>query len=132
METTRLAREPSQQDDVGVDGDGQQRADEEGIVPGGGVALLRASKGLIGLQLGGEQQIGINIIARAIEEPLLDAEPSEWVRSVVNPEYSPKTSRAASPAGSTSQSPPQMASAKIMMTKSGVLMSALGSAWCCA
>ena len=43
---------------------------EEGIVPGGGVALLRASKGLIGLQLGGEQQIGVSIVARAIEEPL--------------------------------------------------------------
>jgi chaperonin GroEL len=43
---------------------------EEGIVPGGGVALLRASKALIGLTLGGEQQIGVNIIARAIEEPL--------------------------------------------------------------
>jgi len=43
---------------------------EEGIVPGGGVALLRASKGLRGLQLGGEQQIGVNIVARAIEEPL--------------------------------------------------------------
>jgi hypothetical protein len=33
---------------------------EEGIVPGGGVALLRASKGLIGLTLNGEQQIGVN------------------------------------------------------------------------
>src|SRR5499433_3377678 len=43
---------------------------EEGIVPGGGVALLRASKGFIGLQLGGEQQIGVSIVARAIEEPL--------------------------------------------------------------
>ena len=43
---------------------------EEGIVPGGGVALLRASKGLIGLQLGGERQIGVSIVARAIEEPL--------------------------------------------------------------
>jgi chaperonin GroEL len=43
---------------------------EEGIVPGGGVALLRAAKGLAGLRLGGDQQIGVNIIARAIEEPL--------------------------------------------------------------
>ena len=43
---------------------------EEGIVPGGGVALLRASKALVGLKLGGEQQIGVNIIARAVEEPL--------------------------------------------------------------
>jgi len=43
---------------------------EEGIVPGGGVALLRASKGLIGLTLSGEQQIGVHIVLRAIEEPL--------------------------------------------------------------
>jgi chaperonin GroEL len=43
---------------------------EEGIVPGGGVALLRASKALRGLTLSGEQQIGVNIVARAIEEPL--------------------------------------------------------------
>jgi chaperonin GroEL len=43
---------------------------EEGIVPGGGVALLRAAKALDGLTLGGDQQIGVRIIARAIEEPL--------------------------------------------------------------
>jgi len=43
---------------------------EEGIVPGGGVALLRASKGLLGLGLGGDLQLGANIVARAIEEPL--------------------------------------------------------------
>jgi chaperonin GroEL len=43
---------------------------EEGIVPGGGVALLRASKVLKDLKLHGDQQIGVNIIARAIEEPL--------------------------------------------------------------
>jgi chaperonin GroEL len=43
---------------------------EEGIVPGGGVALLRASKALTGLALGGDQQIGVGIVARAIEEPM--------------------------------------------------------------
>jgi len=43
---------------------------EEGIVPGGGVALLRASKALAGLTLSGDQQIGVAIVARAIEEPL--------------------------------------------------------------
>jgi chaperonin GroEL len=43
---------------------------EEGIVPGGGVALLRAAEGLRGLKLSGDQQIGVNIVARAIEEPL--------------------------------------------------------------
>jgi chaperonin GroEL len=43
---------------------------EEGIVPGGGVALVRAAKALDGLKLGGDQQSGVNIIARAVEEPL--------------------------------------------------------------
>ena len=43
---------------------------EEGIVPGGGVALIRASKALKDLKLGGDQQIGVNIVARAIEEPM--------------------------------------------------------------
>src|SRR5437764_3630833 len=43
---------------------------EEGIVPGGGVALLRSAKALEALKLVGDQQIGINIVARAIEEPL--------------------------------------------------------------
>src|SRR5437660_1043143 len=43
---------------------------EEGIVPGGGVALLRASKVLQKLTLDGDEQIGVNIISRAIEEPL--------------------------------------------------------------
>ena len=43
---------------------------EEGIVPGGGVALLNAQSALEGLQLPGDEQIGINIVRRAIEEPL--------------------------------------------------------------
>jgi chaperonin GroEL len=43
---------------------------EEGIVPGGGVALLRAGKALDGLNLQGDQQIGVNIVKRAIEEPM--------------------------------------------------------------
>ena len=43
---------------------------EEGIVPGGGVALLRASKALKSMNLGGDQQIGVNIVLRAIEEPM--------------------------------------------------------------
>jgi chaperonin GroEL len=42
---------------------------EEGIVPGGGVALIRASKALEGLKLDGDQQIGVTLIKRAIEEP---------------------------------------------------------------
>jgi chaperonin GroEL len=43
---------------------------EEGIVPGGGVALLRAAQALSGLTLDGDEQLGVRIIARAIEEPL--------------------------------------------------------------
>jgi len=43
---------------------------EEGIVPGGGVALIRASEALKTLNLTGEQKMGVDIIRRAIEEPL--------------------------------------------------------------
>jgi chaperonin GroEL len=43
---------------------------EEGIVPGGGVALLRAGKALDKLKLDGDQSIGLQIIRRAIEEPM--------------------------------------------------------------
>jgi len=43
---------------------------EEGIVPGGGVALIRAQSALDGLKLSDEQQFGVKIIRRAIEEPL--------------------------------------------------------------
>ncbi|MBC7364498.1 MAG: chaperonin GroEL [Candidatus Aminicenantes bacterium] len=43
---------------------------EEGIVPGGGVALLRCQKALDKLNLEGDMQIGVQIIRRALEEPL--------------------------------------------------------------
>jgi chaperonin GroEL len=43
---------------------------DEGIVAGGGVALLRAAKALNDHKLEGDEQIGLNIIARACEEPL--------------------------------------------------------------
>ena len=43
---------------------------EEGIVPGGGVALLRAARKLAELKLEGDEQIGVDIIKRACEEPL--------------------------------------------------------------
>jgi chaperonin GroEL len=43
---------------------------EEGIVPGGGVALLRACKAAQTLKLDGDEQIGVNIIVRAAEEPM--------------------------------------------------------------
>src|SRR5689334_13782448 len=43
---------------------------EEGIVPGGGVALIRAGKSLEGLKLDHDQKVGVDIIRKAIEEPL--------------------------------------------------------------
>ncbi len=43
---------------------------EEGIVPGGGVALLRGGKALEKLKLEGDQRVGVDIIRRAIEEPM--------------------------------------------------------------
>jgi chaperonin GroEL len=43
---------------------------EEGIVPGGGVALLRAGKALEKLKLEGDQAVGLQIIKRALEEPM--------------------------------------------------------------
>jgi chaperonin GroEL len=43
---------------------------EEGIVPGGGVALLRAAAALDGLKLEGDEKIGVDIIRRACEEPV--------------------------------------------------------------
>jgi len=43
---------------------------EEGIVPGGGVALLRAQKALDQLKLSDEQQVGLRIVRRALEEPM--------------------------------------------------------------
>ncbi|MHB2153586.1 chaperonin GroEL [Calditrichota bacterium GD2] len=43
---------------------------EEGIVPGGGVALLRAVKALDKMKLEGDQQIGVDIVRRALEEPI--------------------------------------------------------------
>jgi chaperonin GroEL len=43
---------------------------EEGIVPGGGVAYLRAQKAIEALKLEGDEKVGASIICRAIEAPL--------------------------------------------------------------
>ncbi len=43
---------------------------EEGIVPGGGVAFVRARKALDKMELEGDRQIGVNIVRRALEEPI--------------------------------------------------------------
>jgi chaperonin GroEL len=67
-------------------------ANEEGILPGGGVALLRASKALDGVNVEGEQRFGVDIIRRAVQEPLRQivinagGEPSIVVDNVLNGE----------------------------------------------
>jgi hypothetical protein len=43
---------------------------EEGIVPGGGVALLRSLKAVEAIKAEGDEAVGVNIIKRALEEPL--------------------------------------------------------------
>jgi chaperonin GroEL len=43
---------------------------EEGIIPGGGVGLLRCITALDKLKLEGDEQIGVNIVKRALEEPI--------------------------------------------------------------
>ncbi len=43
---------------------------EEGVVPGGGVALLRCIPALDELKLKGDEQTGVNIVKRALEEPI--------------------------------------------------------------
>jgi chaperonin GroEL len=57
---------------------------EEGIVPGGGVALVRCIPALEKLKAEGDEQIGINIVKRALEEPLrLIAANAGWEGAVV-------------------------------------------------
>src|SRR6185436_18575053 len=48
---------------------------EEGIVPGGGVALIRASAALDKLRVSEDERYGVSIIKRAVEEPL------RWIAS---------------------------------------------------
>jgi chaperonin GroEL len=43
---------------------------EEGVIPGGGVTLLRAAKAVDGLTLDGDQKVGAAILRRALEEPV--------------------------------------------------------------
>lgn len=63
---------------------------EEGIVPGGGVALLRAIKGLDDVKVSENQMVGVNIMRRALEEPIRQiaanagAEPAIVVNKVAN------------------------------------------------
>ncbi|NHZ85679.1 MAG: chaperonin GroEL [Planctomycetia bacterium] len=63
---------------------------EEGIIPGGGVALLRAIKGLDDIKVSENQIVGVNIMRRALEEPIRQiaanagAEPSIVVNKVAD------------------------------------------------
>jgi chaperonin GroEL len=43
---------------------------DEGIIPGGGVTLLRAASAVDALQLGGDERTGAEILKRALQEPL--------------------------------------------------------------
>ena len=43
---------------------------EEGIVPGGGVALIRAAAALKNLRVSEDEKVGVQIVQRALEEPL--------------------------------------------------------------
>lgn len=57
---------------------------QEGIIPGGGVAYIRALPALEKLTLGGDQQVGANIVKRALEEPLrMIAANAGWEGSIV-------------------------------------------------
>ncbi len=57
---------------------------EEGVVPGGGVALLRASAALDSLRAGENEKVGVNIVKRALEEPCRwIASNAGWEGSVV-------------------------------------------------
>ncbi|MBI2962144.1 MAG: chaperonin GroEL, partial [Deltaproteobacteria bacterium] len=57
---------------------------EDGVVPGGGVALLRVCSALDSLKAGDEEKVGIGIVRRAVEEPLRwIAQNAGWEGSVV-------------------------------------------------
>jgi chaperonin GroEL len=57
---------------------------EEGIVPGGGVALLRCQKVLENLKVDGDMQTGVDIVRRALEEPMRQiANNAGWEGSIV-------------------------------------------------
>jgi chaperonin GroEL len=57
---------------------------EAGIVPGGGVALLRAQAAINGLTAEGDRQFGVNAVRRALEEPMRQiAQNAGWEGSIV-------------------------------------------------
>jgi len=57
---------------------------EEGIIPGGGVALVRAIPAIDKLKVEGDEKVGVDILRRALEEPLRQiAENAGWEGSIV-------------------------------------------------
>jgi chaperonin GroEL len=57
---------------------------EEGIVPGGGVAYVRCIQALDKMKLAGDQQVGVNIVKKSLEEPLrMIASNAGWEGSIV-------------------------------------------------
>jgi len=57
---------------------------EEGIIPGGGVAYIRAIPALEKLKIEGDEKIGVDILRRVLEEPIrLIAENAGWEGSIV-------------------------------------------------
>ncbi len=56
---------------------------EEGILPGGGVALIRASKVLDAVPTSGEEKIGVNIVRMAIEKPIQQIADNAGLEGVV-------------------------------------------------
>jgi len=56
---------------------------EEGIVPGGGVALLRCVCALDKIQAQGDQKVGVNIVRRALEEPIRQISENAGIESSV-------------------------------------------------
>jgi chaperonin GroEL len=65
-ETEQRARQHKAEDALAA----TQAAIEEGIVPGGGVALLRAGESLDKVEVRGEEKIGLRILERAIQAPI--------------------------------------------------------------
>ena len=56
---------------------------EEGIVPGGGVALIRASAGLGNLRVSEDEKVGVRIVQKALEEPLRWIASNAWADGAV-------------------------------------------------
>ena len=66
---------------------------EEGIVPGGGVALLRCTKIVDGVKSDGDEAVGVRIVRRALEEPLRQIAGSCWRSAIAAVPAPPRAAR---------------------------------------